>query len=200
MSCSYCEQKAIFKCYSCERTMCGEHAALGVLCPSCRNKTKRKIKYSIAKSTDNTSKKKIREYVCQFWGEEIQETFDQCFEVAKLPMYIAKFGKDIVGFASYFEHDNSILIVTLGVLPQYQGAGIGKALVKKVEGYAKRNGKKRIVLSTSNDDLPALAFYQSIGFQIYEVKQNVIAEKHGKIIKGIYGLPVKDELRLEKKL
>ena len=58
--------------------------------------------------------------------------------------------------------------------------------------------KKRLFVSTSNDDLPALAFYQTNGFQIYEVKPNVIAMKHGKIISGIAGLPVRDELRLQK--
>jgi hypothetical protein len=54
------------------------------------------------------------------------------------------------------------------------------------------------MVPTSNDDLPALAFHQSNGFQIYEVKPNVIAEKHGMILKGIGGLPTRDELRLQK--
>jgi ribosomal protein S18 acetylase RimI-like enzyme len=72
--------------------------------------------------------------------------------------------------------------------------------VKKVESEAKRTKKRSLLVSTSNDDLPALAFYQSISFQIFEVRPNVIAEKHGKIIKGIGKLPVRDELRLQKPL
>ncbi|MEM3696118.1 MAG: GNAT family N-acetyltransferase [Candidatus Bathyarchaeia archaeon] len=88
--------------------------------------------------------------------------------------------------------------MALGVLPQYQNLNIGKSLVEKVEEEAKRLCKKKLLVSTSNDDLPALAFYQSIGFQIYEIKQNVIAEKHGMILKGIGGLPIRDELRLQK--
>lgn len=200
MSCDYCEQKPIFRCYRCGKMLCGGHLTLATLCPSCKNKTRKKVKYSITKLTNKTPKGKIREFVCRFWGEEIQETFNQHFEVTRLPMYVAKSGKDIIGFVSFSEYQDATLIVTLGVSPQYQGAGIGKALVKKIEAHAKRNAKKRIVLSTSNDDLPALAFYQSIGFQIYQVKPNVIAEKHGKIIRGICGLPVRDELRLQKTL
>jgi len=92
------------------------------------------------------------------------------------------------------------IIVALGILPEYQGSGIGKSLVGKVEDEAKRLRKKKLLVSTSNDDLPALAFYQSLGFQIYEVKPNVIAEKHGKILKGVGRLPVRDELRLQKTL
>jgi ribosomal protein S18 acetylase RimI-like enzyme len=90
--------------------------------------------------------------------------------------------------------------VALGILPQHQNSGIGKSLIKKLESEAKRFGKEKLLVSTSNDDLPALAFYQSLGFQIYEVKPNVIAEKHGKILKGIGGLPIRDELRLQKRL
>jgi len=46
--------------------------------------------------------------------------------------------------------------------------------------------------------LPALAFYQKLGFQVFEVKPDAVAEKHGKIVEGIGGLPVRDELRLRK--
>ena len=133
-----------------------------------------------------------------FGGEEEQLTFDRKFMVAKLPAYIAKVGKNIIGFASFAEVNSDIIIVALSVLPQYQNAGVGKSLIEKVEAEAKRLGKKKLLVSASNDDLPALAFYQSLGFQIYEVKPNVIAEKHGMALKGIGGLPVRDELRLQK--
>jgi ribosomal protein S18 acetylase RimI-like enzyme len=73
-------------------------------------------------------------------------------------------------------------------------------LIEKVEGEAKRLRKRKVLVSTSNDDLPALVFYQSLGFQIYEVKPDVVAQKHGAVLPGIGGLPVRDELRLQKAL
>jgi len=76
--------------------------------------------------------------------------------------------------------------------------GVGRSLVEKVQVEAKKSRKNRLLVATSNDDLPALAFYQSLGFQIYEVKTGVIAEKHGKVLKGVGGLPIRDELRLQK--
>jgi ribosomal protein S18 acetylase RimI-like enzyme len=83
-------------------------------------------------------------------------------------------------------------------LPKHQGSGVGKSLVEAVENEAKKLKKRKLLVSTSNDDLPALVFYQSLGFQIYEVKPNVIAEKHKQILKGVNGLPIRDELRLHK--
>ncbi|MDH5459595.1 MAG: GNAT family N-acetyltransferase, partial [Candidatus Bathyarchaeota archaeon] len=129
-----------------------------------------------------------------------QLTFDRKFMVAELSAYAAKVENNIIGFVSFAEADNAIIIVALGVLPPYQSSGAGKSLIGKVEAEAKRMVKKRLLVSTSNDDLPALAFYQSLGFQIYEVKPNIIAEKHGRILEGIGGLPIRDELRLRKTL
>jgi hypothetical protein len=73
-------------------------------------------------------------------------------------------------------------------------------LIKKTEYDAVRRKKKKLLVSTSNDDLPALVFYQALGFQLYEVKPNVIAEKHGKTLPGIGNLPIRDELRFQKRL
>jgi ribosomal protein S18 acetylase RimI-like enzyme len=148
----------------------------------------------------NTDKEreKIREFVKRFWGEEEQLTFDKKFIVAELSTCIAKVKNRIIGFASFAEADDAILIAALGILPRYQGSGVGRSLVEKVEAEAKRLRKKKLLVSTSNDDLPALAFYQSLGFQIFEVKPNVIAEKHGRVLKGIGGLPIRDELQLQK--
>jgi ribosomal protein S18 acetylase RimI-like enzyme len=198
MSCKYCEKDAIYRCNICGTLTCGEHTKLQTLCPSCKKKTT--LNYSINKATQDSEREKIQEFVKRFWGEQEQLTFDKKFTVAKLPAYVAKSEKDVIGFVSFAEVDDAIIIVALGVLPKYQNAEVGKSLTKKVETEAKRHGKKKLLVSTSNDDLPALAFYQRLGFQIYEVKPNVIAEKHDTILKGIGGLPIRDELRLQKTL
>jgi len=196
MSCKHCNSQAVYACNVCGKPLCPQHAKLRTLCPACLKKTT--LNYTIVKAKTKKEKEKIREFVERFWGEQEQLTFDKRFIVAELPTYIAKEKDSIVGFISFAETEDATIIVALGILPQCQNAGVGKALIKKVEAETKRLSKKQLLVSTSNDDLPALAFYQSLGFQIYEVKPDVIAEKHGKIIKGISGLPVRDELRLRK--
>jgi ribosomal protein S18 acetylase RimI-like enzyme len=178
--------------------LCAEHGKLRTVCPSCIKKTT--VEYTIHKVVLDEEREKIREFVQRFWGEEEQLTFDRKFMVAELPAFAAQLENSIIGFISSTETDDAIMIVALGVLPQYQSSGVGRGLVEKVEAEAKKLLKKRLLVSTSNDDLPALAFYQSVGFQIYEVKPNVIAEKHGRLFEGIGRLPVRDELRLRKTL
>ena len=196
MSCEYCRKDALYKCSVCGRLICEEHVKLRTVCSSCTKKTI--LEYAINKVAFNEEREKIREFVQRFWGEQEQLTFDRKFMVAELPTFAAKLENNIIGFVSFIEVDDAVIIVALGVLPQYQSSGVGTSLIEKVEAEAKRMLKKRLLVSTSNDDLPALAFYQSRGFQIYEVKPNAIAEKHGGILEGIGGLPIRDELRLQK--
>jgi ribosomal protein S18 acetylase RimI-like enzyme len=196
--CEYCGKDAVYTCSTCGKMLCGNHAGLRTVCASCVKKTN--LTYRICKLKSDEERKTIQEFVKRFWGEEEQLTFDRKFAVTKLPAYLAKMDNSIIGFISFAEMDDTMIIVALGVLPKYQNAGVGRGLIRKVEDESRRLKKKKLLVSTSNDDLPALAFYQSNGFQIYEVKPNVIAEKHGMILKGIGGLPVRDELRLQKLL
>ena len=196
MSCKYCGKDVVYRCSVCGEMLCAEHVKLRTVCPSCIKKTT--VEYTIHKVVLDEEREKIREFVQRFWGEEEQLTFDRKFMVAELPAFAAKMENNIIGFISSTETDDAIMIVALGVLPQYQSSGVGRSLIEKVEAEAKTLLKKRLLASTSNDDLPALAFYQSVGFQIYEVKPNVIAEKHGIALEGIGRLPERDELRLQK--
>jgi ribosomal protein S18 acetylase RimI-like enzyme len=198
MDCSYCDQDAVYKCNVCGKPICMKHMSLRTVCISC---TKESIlEYTIDKATSDKDRGSIRDLVRRFWGEQEQLTFDKMFIAAELPAYIARVGDEIRGFLSFAETEDDVIIVTLGILPEYQNSGIGRSLIEKVEAEARSLGKPRLRVSTSNDDLPALAFYQSVGFQIYEVKPDVIAEKHGRVLEGIGGLPVRDELRLRKTL
>ena len=196
MNCEYCGKDTIYKCGVCGEFLCGEHAKLRTVCPSCAEKTR--VEYAVVKVTTDGERSKIRELVQRFWGEEEQLAFDREFMVAELPSHIAIAGNSIAGFVSFEESGNTIIIVALGILPKYQSSGIGSGLIGKVEADAKKMKKGKLLVSTSNDDLPALAFYQKLGFQVFEVKPDALAEKHGKIVKGIGGLPVRDELRLRK--
>jgi ribosomal protein S18 acetylase RimI-like enzyme len=198
MKCERCEADAVYKCSVCGKMLCGEHAKLRTVCSLCV--TDGKMNAKICKLRTDVERNAIKEFVQQFWGEQEQVTFDRKRTIAELPAFVAKVRNEVIGFAAFTETDNSIIIAALGILPKYHGSGLGRKLVTKVEETAKKMGKMKLLVSTSNDDLPALAFYQTIGFQIVEVEPNVIAEKHGQVLKGIGGLPIRDELRLQKLL
>ncbi len=197
MKCRYCTRDAVYKCAVCGQLLCGEHTQLRTICPNHEKKVQ--PTYTITQKS-NGDKGSISKFVRTFWGEEEQLTFDREFNVSELPGYVARLKNKFVGFVSTEELDDATIIVALGILPEHQSLGIGRRLIAEVEREAERTKKKMLLVSTSNDDLPALGFYQKLGFQICEVKPNAIAIKHGKILRGIGNLPIRDELRLKKNL
>jgi GNAT superfamily N-acetyltransferase len=47
----------------------------------------------------------------------------------------------------------------------YRGRGLGRKLVEHICGWAKSQGMTRITLLTDQDNAPALAFYEALGFE-----------------------------------
>jgi len=196
MKCTSCSDDAVYECGTCGKPLCAKHARFRTVCANCVNSER--LVYGIRKMGSASEKETVRELVKRFWGEDQQLTFGRVFEVSKLPAYVAKVKNKVAGFVASASLGDAVIIVALGVAPEYQSCGIGGELVERVECEARRMGKRKLLVSTSNDDLPALAFYQCRGFQIFSVKTNVIAKKHGKILVGIGGLPIRDELRMRK--
>ncbi|MFX1510835.1 MAG: GNAT family N-acetyltransferase [Promethearchaeota archaeon] len=131
----------------------------------------------------------------------MQRMFDQDFTVSEYPAIVAECDEKIAGFLFYTPfRQNAVLLLALGVLAHYQGCGIGKALVAHVEQFARDQGRFQLLVVTTNDNLPALGFYQRIGFQLFEVIPDVVAEKLGGIQEGVANIPIRDELRLRKYL
>ena len=97
---------------------------------------------------------------------------------------------------------NECEITTLDSLSE--GSGIGSALVEAVENWAREYGIQRIWLITTNDNLAALKFWQKRDYELVAVHRNAIAQarriKPQIPITGLNGIPIRDEIELEKHL
>jgi ribosomal protein S18 acetylase RimI-like enzyme len=82
-----------------------------------------------------------------------------------------------------------------------EGVGIGTTLIEEIIAIAKRKGCGRAWLITTNDNLPALRFYQKRGFVFAAVYPNAIAQsrklKPGIPLLGHGGIPMRDEIEME---
>lgn len=190
------DENYVSKCSLCGKVLCPKETHFRIVCGSCE--TRSNFTSVVTKVTGKAERERIRELVIEYWGEERQSMFNKEYNVARLPAYYVRVKTDFAGFIAYTEIGNSILIVALAVLPNYQNAGIGKKLIQRVKEEAVKKKRDILLVSTSNDNLPALAFYQTLGFQIFEIETDAIARKHEKIQKGIGDLPIRDELRMRK--
>jgi ribosomal protein S18 acetylase RimI-like enzyme len=120
----------------------------------------------------------------------------------RLPGFIALQNAKRVGFATYRIESDECEIVTLNSI--VEGIGVGSALINAVKSKALSSNCRRVWLITTNDNLPALRFYQRRGFTIAALYRNAL-ERSRKLkpeisLVGLDGIPLRDELELEMSL
>ena len=121
------------------------------------------------------------------------------YDAATLPAFIAKWEAEPVGLVTYSIQEAQCQIVTLDSL--VKGRGIGTALTEAVKAAAMEAGCRRLWLITTNDNLPALGFYQKRGFVIAAIHRNAL--QVSRRIKpeiplfGKDGIPLRDEIEME---
>jgi GNAT superfamily N-acetyltransferase len=78
---------------------------------------------------------------------------------------------------------------------------VGTALLDAVKRIALEAGCRRVYLTTTNDNLRALRFYQRRGFRLVAVYAGAVdrARAHKPQIPaiGMHGIPIRDEIELE---
>jgi ribosomal protein S18 acetylase RimI-like enzyme len=133
------------------------------------------------------------------WGSEIVVAHGQIFRPAQLPGFGAFVGQVITGLLTYHIADNSCEVITLN--SWNEGMGIGTRLIEEAKQIADIASCVRMWLITTNDNTPALRFYQKCGFLISGIRIN--AMESARRIKpqipmtGVDGIPLRDEIELE---
>ncbi len=110
--------------------------------------------------------------------------------------------EDWGGLVTYRIRNRDCEIVSLDSLDE--GRGIGTALLRAVVDEARVRRCVCLVLTTTNDNLRALGFYQKRGFTLVKVRPGAVDEtrKMKPAIPeiGENGIPLRDEIDLEMKL
>jgi GNAT superfamily N-acetyltransferase len=141
-----------------------------------------------------------RELFEQDFGRTQIVAFGEVMDIDAMPALVAVMYTDPSGALAYRLLGDALHIVALATDPMWQRSGVGGYLVAEAELLARRLNLSRLVVSTTNDNLPALYFYQRRGYRLTDlVPNNVIAHTRQEL-PGFAGIPVRDEIRLEKRL
>ena len=125
--------------------------------------------------------------------------FGQVMDLDAAPAIVADMDGEIGGALAYRLIEGGLHIVALATDPMWQRSGVGGYLVAEAELMARRLQIPRVIVATTNDNLPTLYFYQRRGYYVTEWIPNGVA-KYSKStsLKGFAGIPIRDEVRLEK--
>ncbi len=134
----------------------------------------------------------------QLWGAPEVVVHDGVFYPAALPGFIAERAGRIAGLVTYDVRPGVLEIVTINALDQH--AGIGTMLIEAIRAEAKRRGCREIVLTTTNDNIGALRFYQRRGFRLSALRPGAVDRSRLRKPEiprtGDYGIPLRDEIDL----
>jgi ribosomal protein S18 acetylase RimI-like enzyme len=116
-------------------------------------------------------------------------------------MLVAETERAIAGALAWRRIDNAVHVLALATDPMWQRAGVGGHLVAEAEALARRLGLTRVTVSITNDNLPALYFYQRRGYRVSAVlADSAAAHTPDEPAIGFAGIPILDELQLVKTL
>jgi ribosomal protein S18 acetylase RimI-like enzyme len=139
------------------------------------------------------------ELICdRVWGETEIDSFGRTFDVLDGENLVAEVDGHMAGLISLSIDRGEQAIVLLSVYPEHQGAGIGTALVREAIARASSSGLPFMKVAVTNDDIPALYFYQRMGFVLYEIDCGTVVDHHGEVLSGFAGIPIRDEVRLRR--
>ena len=139
------------------------------------------------------------ELVGEAFAGRVQARRGELVDVLDLPGFVVERDGELVGLLTYRWHDDGCELASIVVREEHRGVGteLVEALIREVDGRA------RIWLVTTNDNLDALRFYQRRGFRLAELRPGAIDEARRTLKPEIsetggYGIPIRDELELER--
>jgi ribosomal protein S18 acetylase RimI-like enzyme len=136
--------------------------------------------------------------VTELWGSDGVAVHGVLFRPAELAGFIAERGDRLVGLLTYDVTAEMLEIVTLNAIERR--VGIGTMLIEAAAAQARRYGCHEIRLTTTNDNVDALRFYQRRGFRLTELRPGAVdrsrRDKPEIPRRGEYGIPLHDEIDL----
>jgi GNAT superfamily N-acetyltransferase len=144
-----------------------------------------------------------RETLTVRWGTTIVACLSGLHDAAALDGLVAELDGAPAGLVTYAVQGDACEVVTLDSL--VPGHGVGSALLRTLADVATSLGCRRVWLTTTNDNLPALRFYQRRGWDLVRLHHNAVHEWRRTIKpqmpeRGLDGIPLAHALELELRL
>ena len=130
------------------------------------------------------------------WGSVRVVSRGKLWNPLDLPGFVAEREGDLVGLVTYRQEAGAIEVVTLDSFAE--GKGVGSALLEAVASVARDQGKAHLWLITTNDNIPAIRFYQRRGWDIVALHHGALARsrqlKPEIPTHGLDGVPIDHEI------
>jgi ribosomal protein S18 acetylase RimI-like enzyme len=151
-------------------------------------------------SSDEVDPHQLLEHVRAAWGAESVVAHGERLYPARLPGFVAIKRDRIAGHVTFRIAEGRCEITSIVAEPR--GLGIGSLLLEAALAAARESGCRVAWLTTTNDNLNALRFYQRRGFRLAALRPGAVDDARESLKPelpeiGAHGIPMRDELDLE---
>lgn len=189
---------SVLRCARCGKFVDWEDARLQIVC-GCRPHVQLPA-VDVRDAVDGDRARIAALFLVDF-GRSKLVAFGEQFQAETVAAIVADMDGDLAGALAYRLHGETLQIVALATDPEWQRSGVGARLVDHAELVARRAGANQVAVATTNDNLPALYFYQRRGYRLTEVLADVVTTTAGESgVAGFAGIPMRDEFHLVKAL
>jgi ribosomal protein S18 acetylase RimI-like enzyme len=142
----------------------------------------------------------IRSELQKHWHSTTIWSRGKPFRADQLPAFVAESQtREPLGLVTYRFEADECEVVTLSSTTESRG--VGSLLLSAAVDAAKAKGCRRIFLTTTNDNLRAIGFYQKRGWRLCRLYAGVVDAARTRWpsipLTGFHGIRVRDELELE---
>jgi ribosomal protein S18 acetylase RimI-like enzyme len=197
MSDQFGAKPAVLRCSRCGKFVDWEEAHVQIVC-TCRPRID--LPPVLVREATDSDRVAARQLFEQDFGRTKIVAFGEVIDIDAMPALVAVMYQEPSGALAYRLLGDALHIVALATDPMWQRSGVGGHLVAEAELLARRLNLKRLVVATTNDNLPALYFYQRRGYLLTDLVPNSVIEHTNRAQAGFAGIPVRDEIRLEKRI
>jgi len=130
------------------------------------------------------------------WGSVRVVSRGKLWNPLDLPGFVAEREGDLVGLVTYRHEAAATEVVTLDSFAE--GKGVGSALLQAVAEAARARRQTSLWLITTNDNIPAIGFYQRRGWDMVALHHGALARsrrlKPEIPTHGLDGVPIDHEI------
>ena len=187
---------AVLRCGRCGKFVDWEDARLQVVCP-CRPHLD--LPPVLVREATPAEREKALELFRRDFGPAQLVAYGEAVTLDDAAALVAETEGEIGGALAWRHFDGAFHILALATDPMWQRAGVGGHLVAEAEILARRQDQPRVIVTITNDNLPALYFYQRRGYRVSAIlRDSVAAHSRDRQIVGFAGIPILDEIQLVK--
>lgn len=189
---------AVLRCSRCGKFVDWEDAQVQIVC-TCRPRLE--LPPVFVREATDSDRPAVRALFESDFGRTKIVAFGEVMDIDEMPALVAFITEDLSGALAYRPWgDDALHVVALATDPMWQRSGVGGQLLAEAELLARRLKLRRLIVATTNDNLPALHFYQRRGYRLTDLVPGSIMVHTGQEVLGFAGIPVRDEVRLEKRV